>query len=148
MTEVVLGDIGKVSVLNIKKYTDDRGFIDQLHNDDYPFNIKRIYRIKPFKGIVRGFHGHKKEWKAFLVLDGTVKFITYPVEGKETTVTVLRADDKVLIVPPGFYNGFVALTDDVDMIGLSSSTLKESQNDDYREDPYIFGKNIWRTEDR
>lgn len=126
----------------IKEHTDDRGFIDQLYNDDLPFKVKRIYRIRPLKDIIRGFHGHKEEQKVFIILKGIVKFVLVNMETNHTTTYVFREHDH-LIIPNGYYNGFVALTDNVDMIGFSNFTLEESKKDDFREDPFKFGKELW-----
>jgi dTDP-4-dehydrorhamnose 3,5-epimerase len=48
---------------------------------------------------------------------------------------ILSADSpRALFIPSGFANGFKTLTSDAKLLFLSSSTLEESSNDDYRID--------------
>lgn len=145
--------IRKPEVLDLKRFVDDRGLLDQIYNSDLPFEIKRIYLIAPSKGIKRGMHGHKNEWKAFYVSIGSAKFVCATLKPPKDIVqpsafTLSSKKPSILFVPPGYFNGFMALENNTQILGLSSSTLKESLDDDYRQPWDSFGKEIWETENR
>jgi len=135
-------------VRELNSFVDDRGVLSQIFNDDLPFHVKRMYTVYPRKGIIRGLHGHKKEWKAFWVTSGAAKFAVIPMEsGNHKTLTLDHRKPQLLIVPPDHYNGFVALDDATAVVCLSSLSLTESTKDDYRVEPYHFG-DVWKVEGR
>ncbi|MGH9879596.1 MAG: WxcM-like domain-containing protein, partial [Nitrososphaerales archaeon] len=123
-------------VRDLKNFIDDRGALNQIFNDDLPFQVKRMYTVYPRKGIIRGLHGHKKEWKAFWVISGAAKFVVIPMNSGEQKILILdHRKPQLLIVPPEHYNGFVALDDNTVVVCLSSLSLAESTKDDYRVEP-------------
>jgi len=140
----------EIAISSFKKYIhiDDRGSIKQLTDDGVPFKIKRIYLVKPLKGIVRAFHGHKKEYKAFYVLKGVVKFNVVDIETDRLVYSKTLSNNETLYVPPGLYNGFVALTDNAEILGFSSFTVEESKKDDFRKPFDFIGKDIWESKSR
>jgi hypothetical protein len=42
----------------------------------------------------------------------------------------------------------VSLTEETLVIGLSNETLEGSMEDDFREDPFLYGKEVWETKAR
>jgi len=138
----------------IKIAIDDRGVLLQLFemkNNKISFDgqnyidlppIKRIYLVRNFsKDTIRGMHYHEYEWKYFIVLRGSVKFVISPTPhiSEETKTFVLsEAKPEVLIVPPGNYNGWIALEDNTSLIGMSNFSLEESLKDDKRIPPDNF----------
>ena len=135
-------------------FIDDRGLLWQLFDtkeekitfdgkkyEDYPL-IKRIYKVENFsKNTIRGMHFHKKEWKFFIVLKGSAKFVISPTEkiSKKTKVFVLSdRKPEVLIVPPNNYNGWKALEEGTILLGMSNFSLEESLKDDFRIPPDNF----------
>jgi dTDP-4-dehydrorhamnose 3,5-epimerase len=138
----------------IKIAIDDRGVLLQLFeikNKKISFDgqnyidlppIKRIYLIRNFsKDIIRGMHYHEYEWKYFIVIRGSAKFVISPTPhiGEETKTFVLsETKPEVLIVPPGNYNGWIALEDNTLLLGMSNFSLEESLNDDKRIPPDNF----------
>ena len=140
-------------IQELKRFVDDRGYLDQIYNLDLEFEVKRLYLVGASKGIKRGMHGHKKEWKAFCVLTGSGKFVYATLEppkhpAKVGAFILNSKKSNLLIVPPGYFNGFVALEHNTLILGLSSSTLKESLEDDYRQPYDAFGKKIWEIDNR
>ena len=131
---------------DLKNFVDERGVLGQIFNDDLPFQVKRMYTVYPRKGIIRGLHGHKKEWKAFWVTSGAARFAIIVMQsGDQKTFTLDHRKPQLLIVPPEHYNGFVSLDDATIVVCLSSLSLAESTEDDYRVEPYHFG-DIWKVE--
>jgi len=139
-------------VLPIPSHTDDRGRLRQVlgsYPDEFP-GVERAYVVGNFgKGTIRGFHMHRAEWKAYHVLRGAAKFIVVSESSDERQSFVLSESEAlVLVVPPTYYHGWVSLTDDTLLVGLSNRSLKESEADDYRIDPMKFGPGIWEVKAR
>jgi dTDP-4-dehydrorhamnose 3,5-epimerase len=136
-----------VIIEEIKRFGDDRGDFISI-----PFSeiFKRSYIITNTQpGVVRAFHGHKKEGKLFYVPKGAFKFIIMGMEDnlwKE--YTLLASVPKILFVPAGFYNGFVSLSEDSLIITYSTSTIDESREDDIRLPFDTLGENIWKINNR
>jgi len=140
--------------VEVKTHIDDRGFIYQvfdIRNSKISFDgktylnlptIKRVYIVGNFsKGVIRGMHFHKKEWKFFFVISGSAKFVISKSSkpGKETKTFILSSKKpEILIVPPTYYNGWTALEDNTILIGMSNFCLRESLKDDFRISPDDF----------
>jgi dTDP-4-dehydrorhamnose 3,5-epimerase-like enzyme len=70
-----------------------------------------------------------------------------PDKDKEVHRFVLSAGSpSILVVPAGYVNGFKTLSADAVLLIFSSSTLEDSQGDDYRF-PYDYW-NPWQIEPR
>jgi dTDP-4-dehydrorhamnose 3,5-epimerase len=120
--------------------TDDRGALGFINNLDLS-EFKRFYTVENHEaGFVRAWHGHLREAKAIVVVRGAALVcavrMTDPYSpSKEEVVTrlVLSASNtSALYIPSGFANGFKTLTPDALILVLSSTSLEESLNDDYR----------------
>ncbi len=139
----------------VKSFIDDRGFLTQvLPEGEESFQVKRIYSTGNFsKGVIRGFHKHKREKKAFFVPSGVAKFVavddrkdskTY----KEINTFILSPlNPSVLTVPTGVYTGWMSLQNDTVVIGMSSEVFDKDNPDDERLDPHAYG-DVWKVKDR
>ncbi len=135
----------------IQKFGDDRGEFTNIEFEDaFKGEFKRCYLIKNNqKNVVRAFHGHKNENKLFYVPKGAFKFIIMHMETMEwKEYSLLASVPKILFVPKGYYNGFVSLTDDNLLLVYSSSTMKESKEDDFRLPYDHLGKEVWQINHR
>jgi len=141
----------------LNTFADDRGvFVPFLNNAEVLSSgkknlIKRIYYIYNFgMGVIRGFHFHKKEWKYFTVVSGSAKFIAINPKNPKQIFTFISSDRKanLIIIPPGFANGWVSLENNTILVCASTSSLEESLKDDKRFDPYRWGKDIWKVRGR
>jgi dTDP-4-dehydrorhamnose 3,5-epimerase len=142
------------TVIDGKLFVDDRGTLSFLN--ELSFNgIKRFYVVENHtKNFVRAWHGHMKEAKAFVAIEGSFLLGAVemsdnlnPSKNSEVTRVVLSASNpQAFLVPPGFANGLMSLSEGAKLIVFSSSTLEESQGDDYRF-PYDYW-NIWQIENR
>lgn len=131
-----------------QKFGDDRGdFTNISFKIEKENNIafKRSYIISNNQqGVVRAFHGHKREGKLFYVPKGAFKFIIMDMETREwKEYNLLASIPKILYVPPGYYNGFVSLTSDAILITYSTSEMEDSLNDDYRLPYDVLGSEVW-----
>lgn len=129
---------------------DDRGVVTFVNDFDFK-DVKRFYMVQNHsKGFVRAWHGHKKEAKYVLVVRGTVVVRTTPINFKEgDAIQEFVLSDKkprILFIPAGNYNGFQTLTDNAQVMFFSTTTLEESEGDDYREKWDKFDK--WEVEQR
>lgn len=132
---------------NAPTFGDDRGYFTAINFEE---GAKRAYLIKNHqKGVIRAFHGHKKERKTFYCLKGAFKVICISMEtGDWKSFTVTEKGNNILKIPPTVYNGFVSLTDDSELLIVSSSTFEESKGDDFRLPYDTLGKDVWSVEHR
>ena len=133
---------------------DDRGelvFANDLLLSDY----KRFYVIKNHTPqFVRAWHGHKKESKAIVVLQGSALVGAVAIDDWENPSTNLKVHryvlsakkPQVLLIPAGFANGIMTLVSDSTVLVFSSSTLQESSGDDFRFPSRYW--DIWQVEER
>lgn len=135
--------------------SDDRGvFVPFMQNADFAdfsgLPIKRVYYVyNHAKGTIRGFHFHKKEWKYFIVASGAAKIIALNPENPEEKFTFISSPRKsnLIIIPPGFANGWISLEDNTILICCSTSAIEDSIKDDVRYDPYKWGE-VWKVKGR
>lgn len=101
------------------------------------------------KGVIRGFHYHQKEWKFFVIVNGAAKFIILnPSRPKEIYNFVSSSrKNNLIIVPPGFANGWMSLEDNTILLCASNLSTNESLKDDQRFDPYKWG-DLWTVKAR
>lgn len=140
--DILVGDVA----------VDDRGKVTFVNDFDFK-DVKRFYMVENHQqGFVRAWHGHKKEGKYVLVVQGAAIVATVPFEGfnKDVERFVLSADKpKVLYIPPSHFNGFKTLSLNTKVMFFSTSTLEESTDDDYREDAQRWsGSGVWEVKER
>jgi dTDP-4-dehydrorhamnose 3,5-epimerase-like enzyme len=137
----------------IQVFSDDRGvFVPFLQKDalDDGLEIKRVYYVSNYgKGIIRGFHFHKKEWKYFAIVNGAAKFVAINPDNPEEIFTFVSSVRKqnLIIVPPGFANGWISLEENTILVCGSTAKTEESIKDDKRFDPYLWG-DVWSVKAR
>jgi len=113
---------------------DDRGTVTFVNDFDFK-DVKRFYMVSNHsKGFVRAWHGHKKEGKYAFVTKGAIKLAVVKMEDEKIAAIHILSSGKpqILFIPPGYYNGFKTLTDDTQVMFFSTSTLEETEGDDYR----------------
>jgi dTDP-4-dehydrorhamnose 3,5-epimerase len=115
----------KAKIIEIPFFRDFRGDYVETFNE----NLYKCLDIKaPFiqdsfstsrKDVLRGFHGDKETWKLIQVVSGEVYQVIVDLNENSTTYMQWQAfiinakDHKQLLIPPGFGNAILALTDDV-----------------------------------
>lgn len=135
---------------------DDRGCVRFVN--DFSFSkVKRFYQVDNFSvNTIRAFHGHKKEAKYVYVSSGSALIIVAKLPGikvkklKDAYKKFILSSKKpqILHIPPKHINGFKALEKDTTLMFFSTTTLKESLSDDFRYPYDIFGRDIWKTQNR
>jgi len=135
---------------------DDRGSVKFVN--DFTFEgVKRFYLVENHQiGFIRAWHGHKREEKYVLVVDGVaivaaVRIDNWDSPSKTSAIEryVLSANKpSILYIPAGYANGFKSLTPDSKILFFSTSTLEDSKNDDIRFDSNYFGRQVWEIIER
>lgn len=133
---------------------DDRGEVSFVNDFDFQ-NVKRFYLVSNHRaGFVRAWHAHRREAKYVTVLSGTALVGAVEIDDWATPAAnlpvqrfVLSAKKpRVIYIPAGFANGFMSLSDDLKIMFFSTSSLAESQGDDYRFPARYW--DIWNVEER
>lgn len=121
---------------------DDRGIVSFVNAFDFK-GVKRFYTVANHRvGFVRAWHAHRNEAKYVYLARGSalvaaVKIDNWESPSRDLPVErfVLSADKpSILYVPKGYGNGFMSLTPDALLFFFSTSSLKESREDDIRFD--------------
>jgi dTDP-4-dehydrorhamnose 3,5-epimerase-like enzyme len=148
-------DLKKPRAVEYPVFADDRGTFAPFINGFGGIAPKGIearrmyYVVNDTKGIVRGFHYHKKEWKFFVIVSGSAKFVALNPDtpnDKHQFISSARKNN-LIIIPPFYANGWVSLSDNTILLCASSSTTQESLKDDKRFDPYKWG-DVWSVKNR
>ena len=145
----------KPQSIELKVFIDDRGefisILDEIQNLNPRIGqIKRIYYIvNPSRGIIRGLHYHQKEWKFFVIVKGSAKFVILNPDNPSEIYTFVSSERKanLIVVPPKYAHGWISLKDDAILVCASNVTTQESLADDKRFDPYQFG-DVWTVKGR
>jgi dTDP-4-dehydrorhamnose 3,5-epimerase-like enzyme len=133
---------------------DDRGEVGFVN--DFAFvGVKRFYMVSNhLTGFVRAWHGHRREAKYVIVVQGAMLIACVQIDNWERPSPSLQVQrfvlsakmPAVLFIPAGYANGNMSLTDDAKAMFFSTSTLDESRNDDIRFDARLW--DVWRVEER
>jgi len=133
---------------------DDRGAVRFVNDFDFA-GVKRFYAVENhIAGFVRAWHAHKKEAKYVYVAKGAAIVAAVAIDNWENPSESAKIhrfilSDKnpgVVYIPAGFANGFKSLTADTQILFFSTSTLAESQGDDYRYNAHYW--DAWTVEER
>jgi dTDP-4-dehydrorhamnose 3,5-epimerase-like enzyme len=125
---------------------DDRGSVSFVNDFNFS-DIKRSYVVKNHRnGFIRAWHGHKKEAKYVQVITGAAVVAAVYIDNWINPSPDLQVNrfilsenkPSILYIPPGYANGFKTLLEGTSLIFFSTSTLKESGDDDFR-----FDYNFW-----
>lgn len=141
-------------LIELPSFSDDRGVLVPFTNWMTDLSkLRRVYLVANFvPGTIRGFHRHLKEEKYFVVTAGAAKFCVldptqaYPASTLLIFVQSVRKPS-LLIVPPGWANGWMSLEAGTVLMAMSSATAEESKADDFRYDPFMFG-DVWSVKPR
>jgi dTDP-4-dehydrorhamnose 3,5-epimerase-like enzyme len=133
---------------------DDRGELAFVN--DFRFEgVKRFYTVANYRqGFIRAWHGHKREAKYVTAVTGAAVVGAVRVDDWEQPTRELPVErfvisahrPAVLYIPSGYANGFMSLTENLKLMFFSTSSLEESQGDDFRFDSRYW--DIWTVVER
>lgn len=121
-------------------HSDPRGEVRHVNNFHFT-QVERFYSIHPANpGDVRGWVGHRHEWKWFCVLHGGIEIgvvqpddWTAPARKLAIHRFMLRANKPaVLEVPAGFFTASVAEEHDSILLIFSSGRIDSARDDEFR----------------
>ena len=75
-------NLKEATLLKLKSISDERGYLTPVTDDVDPKLLSRTCIVGNFgRGVKRGLHYHRKEWKFYSVVSGAAKFISvrFPV---------------------------------------------------------------------
>ena len=154
MSNISHTEPNKPFIINGDLSVDDRGelmFVNQFNMK----LVKRFYVVSNHKqGFIRAWHAHKFESKYVFIVNGTALISTVQIDNWDNPSNDLTVDKfvltakkpSILYIPSGYANGFKTLSTETKIIFFSTSTLKDSIDDDYRYDAYKW--NPWEITER
>ena len=154
MSNISHTEPNKPFIINGDLSVDDRGelmFVNQFNME----LVKRFYVVSNHKqGFIRAWHAHKIESKYVFIVNGTALISTVQIDNWDNPSNDLTVDKfvltakkpSILYIPSGYANGFKTLSTETKIIFFSTSTLKDSIDDDYRYDAYKW--NPWEITER
>ena len=108
-------NLSGITVFTEDSFVDNRGKIYTIwKNTDTPhinFNHDKV--AVSSKNVLRGLHTDKS-WKLITCLYGKIQLVVLDLKTNQYTDFVIDAEDKnkiSVLVPPGFYNGHLVLSD-------------------------------------
>lgn len=153
--------IQDAKVIDLVAHMDDRGYLIEIarctggeepHAVVHKFG--QVYLVGDMaRGTIRAFHKHNELWDWFFISHGSAKFVLKddrkdsPTYGEMMTIVVGERRQRLIIVPPGVYHGWMSLEDDTQMVSTASHTYNRQQPDEVRIPPDSFG-DIWTVEGR
>lgn len=136
----------KPKLINGNRIYDNRGSV-RFNNELNFKNIKRFYTVHNYtKNFVRAWHGHMKEEKYISCIKGTfqisiVKIDNIKKPNKKNPINTFylnESNNNFVYVPKGYANGSMSLENNSELLIFSTSSIKESLNDDIR-----FKQDYW-----
>lgn len=134
-----------------KKHIDERGEIIFANDFDLTSFIRCYHITHTSIDIIRGWQGHFKERKAFMITKGSflIQWVLLEnenprMEAPTNSIILSSAEPSVLILPAGLANGFKALEKNSSMMVFSDMNVRESKKDDYRWDSNYFINAQWK----
>jgi len=149
-----MNDINGVRTKTLKIIPDERGWLMKiLMCDDEMFErFGEVYVTTAYPGVVKAWHGHKKQTDNFTCIHGMMKVALYDARQESSTKEVLMElfigeKNPILVrVPPGVYHGFKAIGNETAFfVNIPTHPYNYKNPDEYRlppdtkEIPYEWG---------
>lgn len=121
-------------------HQDERGRVQ--HANAFSLRaVDRFYTVQPASGAVRGWVGHRRDWKWFFAVNGrfTIGLIepddwTEPSHSlAPTCFDLAEGHPAVLEVPPGFMTAARAEMSGSLLLVFSSGRIEDAPSDDFRQ---------------
>ncbi len=127
----------KFELIDFPYFSDEKGeTIPFEFDENFPFEVKRVYLITGKDSIVRGEHAHREEKEVFVAASGSVKAVVNDGSGDQEII--LDQKNKGLLVHNHCWHEFKNFSDDAVLLCFSSTHFAE--RDGYIEDKEKFLK--------
>ena len=141
-------------VIDLIQHVDDRGYLYEIihGSDDFMDKFGQVYVVgNPARGAIRAFHAHDELVDYFHIVKGSAKFVLFKREegteinpDKSQVFVLTERKPQLLIVPSGWYHGWMSLEDNTTMISTSNREYNKDNPDEHRISPYVLGEDIWK----
>lgn len=119
---------------------DNRGSVRFCNDINFKY-IKRFYTVHNYnKNFIRAWHGHLKEEKYIGCIRGTFQISAVKIDNVKKpnkknrifSFFLNQSDNNFIHIPKEYANGSMSLEEHSELLIFSTSSLKESLNDDIR----------------
>ncbi|MBI4596872.1 MAG: dTDP-4-dehydrorhamnose 3,5-epimerase family protein [Candidatus Omnitrophica bacterium] len=134
-----------VRVKPLKVIPDERGCLFEMLRRDEPLFQKfgQVYCTAVYRGVVKGWHYHKRQVDNFVCVAGMIKLVLYDGRAGSPTKGLINeffmgAQQQLLVqIPAGIYHGFKGLTEpEALVINIASEPYHHAKPDEYRLPPH------------
>jgi len=112
----------KYGIIDIENIADERGELSFIQNSNLPFEIKRVFWIKPKKDKERGNHANYKCKQCIICINGKYKMSLD--DGKDKKEIIL-SKNQGLILGPSLWRTMSDFSDDCILLVLASEEYDE-----------------------
>jgi hypothetical protein len=109
-------------LIDIKSKSDERGELSFIQNPEIPFEIKRVFWIKPKIGKERGEHANYKCKQCIICVNGKYKITLDDGKNKEE---IIPNNNQGLILEPNLWRTMSDFSDDCILLILASEKYDE-----------------------
>lgn len=137
--------IDGVMVKPLKIIPDERGYLMEILRADDPFFEKfgQTYLTVVYPGVVKGWHGHKKQTDHMCALKGMAKVVLYddrkesPTFGEVNELFIGERNPVLVRVPPGVLHGMKGVgVEPAYIVNTPSEMYDYDDPDEFRVDPH------------
>ncbi len=132
--KLIMNTINNVSIIDIPKVHDERGFLAVIEKNTIPFAIKRVYYLYDVPSdSYRGGHAHKEQQSVIIALSGSFEVLVD--DGKSTKRIMLNKPNQGLIIPTQIWREIDNFSSGAVCLVLASTEYDEAE---YIRDYEIF----------
>jgi dTDP-4-dehydrorhamnose 3,5-epimerase-like enzyme len=121
-----MNTINNVSIIDIPKVHDERGFLAVIEKNTIPFAIKRVYYLYDVPSdSYRGGHAHKEQQSVIIALSGSFEVLVD--DGKSTKRIMLNKPNQGLIMPTQIWREIDNFSSGAVCLVLASTEYDEAE---------------------
>lgn len=110
----------KYEIIEYPSFSDERGETIPFELDeDFPFEVKRVYLVTAKEKKSRGGHAHKFEQELFVCVSGSVRALVN--DGTEDKEILLDKKKEGLLIRPGCWHEFHDFSEGAVLLAFSST---------------------------
>ena len=127
---------------------DERGRLFEMLRRDEPLfkRFGQVYCTTIHRGVVKGWHYHKRQDDNFICISGMIKLVAYDARPRSRTRGLINEffigvhNPTLVQIPPGVYHGFKGLTDpEAIVINIPTEPYNRKHPDEFRVDSHHGG---------
>ncbi|MBU1348775.1 dTDP-4-dehydrorhamnose 3,5-epimerase family protein [Patescibacteria group bacterium] len=136
-----IGSIDGVSVKNLVRHADDRGFFCEVLKAGEPsaISVRQTSYTETHPGIIKAFHWHRKQWDSWFVVGGSAQVVLHdlrdgsPTKGTTQVIYAGSETPRLISIPPGVAHGYRVLgTERVRLFYHTSEAYDPTEPDEER----------------